>query len=261
MPKALDLTGQKFGRLTVAREAPLKFTSGGNRKRCWYCDCDCGTKNKIISTGELRSGRTQSCGCLNDENIRKPKNRKENEYDLTSHPYGVGYTAKGEEFWFDLEDYDLIKGRRWRIHNKYVVAEGRMELDGTTKEIFLHRLVMRYEGDDDVDHIITEDKFDNRKCNLRIVSRSQNNMNKVKQKNNTSGIPGVYFHNTKQVWRATININKKHKQFNCHTFEEAVALRKYLVDKYYGDYSYEKSQDIGLINDAKEYLRLLRERD
>lgn len=31
-----------------------------------------------------------------------------NTYDLSGE-YGIGYTTKGEEFWFDLEDYDKIK--------------------------------------------------------------------------------------------------------------------------------------------------------
>ena len=40
--------------------------------------------------------------------------KKYNTYDLTGE-YGIGYTSKDEEFYFDLEDYDKIKDYCWRI--------------------------------------------------------------------------------------------------------------------------------------------------
>lgn len=59
--KKLNLTGQKFNRLTVLEEAtPL----GG--RSAWKCQCDCGVL-KIIKQDHLRDGSTKSCGCLNDE--------------------------------------------------------------------------------------------------------------------------------------------------------------------------------------------------
>jgi len=56
----IDLTGQRFGRLTVIGEASNK-TKGGRPK--WRCLCDCG-KNTEVESSHLRSGDTQSCGCL-----------------------------------------------------------------------------------------------------------------------------------------------------------------------------------------------------
>ena len=53
MPKLNDLTGQRFGRLTVLERTELK----------WLCKCDCGNK-KIVAGGHLVSGDTKSCGCL-----------------------------------------------------------------------------------------------------------------------------------------------------------------------------------------------------
>lgn len=55
---ALDLTGQKFGKLTAMRRAPSR--SG---KSYWICKCDCGNE-KEVQTCHLRDGSTQSCGCL-----------------------------------------------------------------------------------------------------------------------------------------------------------------------------------------------------
>lgn len=60
--KALDLTGQRFGRLTVDCYSGKTGTQG----RVWNCTCECGTKTQVRA-GELRSRHVQSCGCLQRE--------------------------------------------------------------------------------------------------------------------------------------------------------------------------------------------------
>ncbi len=58
----IDLTGKRFGRLTV-----VSFSgSNSTGKRTWICMCDCGVKT-IVATGDLRSGNTESCSCLKRE--------------------------------------------------------------------------------------------------------------------------------------------------------------------------------------------------
>lgn len=57
-----DLTGQKFNLLTVI-ECDEKRTAKG-KGTYWFCDCECGTKHKSILATHLKSGKTQSCGCL-----------------------------------------------------------------------------------------------------------------------------------------------------------------------------------------------------
>lgn len=57
MNKVRDLTGRKFGRLTV-----IKYADSNNQGRRWLCKCDCG-KEKIIHAKNLRRG-VRSCGCL-----------------------------------------------------------------------------------------------------------------------------------------------------------------------------------------------------
>ena len=54
-----DLTGQKFGRLTVIERAE-NDKNGSTR---WLCRCECGNE-KIIEGGHLRSHKIKSCGCL-----------------------------------------------------------------------------------------------------------------------------------------------------------------------------------------------------
>lgn len=62
----MDLTGQRYGRLTVVEQAKTHVTPRGRNVYMWRCVCDCG-KESIVSTSALRSGDTKSCGCLQRE--------------------------------------------------------------------------------------------------------------------------------------------------------------------------------------------------
>ena len=66
MGKKINLTGQKFERLTVISEAERDKYGAV----MWLCRCECGTR-KIIRGGHLLSGNTMSCGCLNKELLIK----------------------------------------------------------------------------------------------------------------------------------------------------------------------------------------------
>lgn len=62
MGKFIDLTGQRFGALTVQKRAPTN--SRANRAR-WVCSCTCQNKTIVVIAGcHLVSGHTRSCGCL-----------------------------------------------------------------------------------------------------------------------------------------------------------------------------------------------------
>jgi hypothetical protein len=63
MPVLIDITGQRFGRLTVVRRVDRVGSRGWWR---WLCRCDCG--GDFITTGAtLRQGYTRSCGCIRRE--------------------------------------------------------------------------------------------------------------------------------------------------------------------------------------------------
>jgi len=61
-----DLTGQRFGKLIAIKPDSSHYTSGGNALSRWVCQCDCGNTISVI-TQALKSGNTQSCGCLNSK--------------------------------------------------------------------------------------------------------------------------------------------------------------------------------------------------
>lgn len=63
----IDLTGQKFGRLTVIERAPNYISPKGQHVTKWRCVCDCG-KETIKTSYELRHEENISCGCYKREN-------------------------------------------------------------------------------------------------------------------------------------------------------------------------------------------------
>lgn len=104
-----DLIGQRFGRLVVIEKAPPCIRKNGKKEIMWHCKCDCGVEKDIIGYC-LTNGDTRSCGCLSYERIHNK--RKNNIYDLSGE-YGIGYTTKGEKFYFDLEDYEKLSEIYW----------------------------------------------------------------------------------------------------------------------------------------------------
>ena len=57
--KILDLTGQRFGMLTALSVCGRN----ASKLKLWMCVCDCGNI-KAVSSHDLRTGNTKSCGCL-----------------------------------------------------------------------------------------------------------------------------------------------------------------------------------------------------
>lgn len=237
-----NLCGKRFGTLVVIEEGPgyIEPKSGRHRPN-WYCDCDCGKKRILVSATNLRNGQ-QSCGCMTKEIISKA-NRKYNTYDLTG-PFGKGYDAKGNEFLFDLDDYDKIKDYYWSRYNTgYFVATYRS--NGKVFTFQLHRIILGIQNEN-VNSIVgdhingKESRYDNRKSNLRIATRRQNVINVGIKKNNTSGVTGVYWNKTKQKWIAQINDKPSHHKYlgSFDSFDEAVATRKKAEMEYTDDYSF-----------------------
>ena len=66
-----DISGKRFGRLTVICCSGTKKSLGGYPYKMWLCKCDCGNY-KELSTGNLTSANTKSCGCLKvDKNLAR----------------------------------------------------------------------------------------------------------------------------------------------------------------------------------------------
>lgn len=229
-----DLTGKSFGKLKVLYENGR--TKSGDI--LWLCECEC-TNVVPVTASNLRTGHTKSCGCLVIEK-QFETHKKYNKYDLTG-DYGIGYTSKGEEFYFDLEDYDLIKDHCWYINARgYVVTQ----TDNDKQVLYLHRVVTNAKENEVVDHKFGSDYlYDNRKCKLRCCTQSNNLMNRVIGSNNNSGISGVCYSKERNKWRAYITVNRK--QIYLGMFinkEDAIQARLNAEIKYFGEYSYIESR-------------------
>lgn len=132
MSKVIDLTGQKFGRLTVVGR---ELKGGASKEAYWKCKCECGG-NTTVSGYSLRRGNTKSCGCLKKEkasviNVTHGFSSKEALYtkwaSMKARCYnskatnyknygGRGVTICGE--W--LNDY--VAFRDWAIGNGYSIG-------------------------------------------------------------------------------------------------------------------------------------------
>ena len=79
-----DLTGQRFGRLTVLRLCEEPYISpSGKKTRRWICRCDCG--REIVTTRKaLLTGKKLSCGCLLSEAAAKRVDAAVGHYDGTT---------------------------------------------------------------------------------------------------------------------------------------------------------------------------------
>lgn len=217
------LDGLRFGKLEVVEQAEDYVSPKGRHDANWLCKCDCG--NYIVVRGsDLKSKRTKSCGCCN-------------VYDLSGE-YGVCTMSNGRQFFFDLEDYDLISQYCWceKTDNHYIQAN----VEG--KKVYLHRLLMNPNKGYVVDHINLL-KYDNRKSNLRICTQHQNNMNMPIKSTNTSGYTGI--RKRKNKYQARITINGKEVSLGCYdNFDDAVKARKKAEEKYFGEYAYDATDKL-----------------
>ena len=236
MGRFKDLTGQRFGYLTAIKRVEDYVSPKGIKRIQWLCKCDCG--NEVVVLGcNLTKESIKSCGCFR-KNPNIILRRKYNTYDLSGE-CGVGYTSKGEEFYFDLEDYDDIKNYYWWKNDSGYILSTLKKVNGKQQRIRMHNFLM---GDFNIDHR-NNNKSDNRKSNLRKATVSQNTMNRAIRKDNISGCTGVYWDKQKNKWAAKIIVNGKQIYLGYFDkIEDAVRTRKEAEDKYFGEFSYDNSQ-------------------
>lgn len=215
--------GEKYNHLTVLRKDETK-------KNHWICECDCKNKTIIsVRQDHLCRGETKSCGCYR---------KKINTYNLTSYEYGVGITTNtNKEFYFDLEDYDLICNYCWYED----IQKGYISANSSGKIIFLHRLVMGNPTGKDIDHI-RHNKYDNRKSSLRICEHQQNSMNCKIKKNNTSGYSGISYSKDRNKWRAQIGYKNQRILIGYYdNKDDAVEARRLYEENLFKEWSYKNS--------------------
>lgn len=136
--------------------------------------------------------------------------------------------TKGKYALVDDFNFEWLNQWKWQLSTSgYAIRkEGK-------KIIRMHRLVNFTPSWLFTDHI-NQNKLDNRRGNLRIVTKSQNGFNRGKPKSNSSGIKGVYWDKFTNKWRAEIKIFYKKISLGRFTnLEDAVLARKKGESKYH----------------------------
>ena len=143
----------------------------------------------------------------------------------------------------DLEDVDKVKNYIWGISKPYsqrikckIFYAATQDKNISAK--LLHRYLTNCPSGLVVDHI-DGNTLNNRKSNLRICTRAENNMNRRIYPNNTTGHRGVYDMGVESPsrWSARIKVGGKIVYLKyCKTFEEAVAIREAAEKQYYGKF-------------------------
>jgi hypothetical protein len=228
-----DFVGKSFGLLTV-----IEKINKNDGYTYWKCICEC---NKEIIMRHSNLIKAKSCGCLKKEHMKKisQNNRKHNIYDLESKKFGIGFTSKNEKFYFDKENFELISKYYWNINK-----DGYIYTRDNGYIIFMHRLVMNAQNNEQIDHVKHE-LYDNRKNELRIVTQSQNNMNYEIRKDNTSGYRGIYWNKKFSKWHVQISKNKNRYHLGYYDdIIQAIQIRDQFEEKLFGEYSYKNSMGL-----------------
>lgn len=115
---AKDLTGQRFGRLTVLRSTDLSMPESNGNRLGWLCRCDCG-KEIVATSKSLHSGKFPSCGCLLSENGRK----KIKEQNVVGHYQGTTITAIRPDRKLNRNNTSGVKGVYWSEREQRWIAK------------------------------------------------------------------------------------------------------------------------------------------
>lgn len=188
MPAKIDLTGRRFGRLSVIREQAR--SKGG--QLTWACRCDCGGSS-VVTGANLRSGHTTSCGCfmrqvaatVNAAPARPAQLARDGSVALIP-------LTKGKFAVVDPDDAQSLSAFLWHATPHGYAARREPRRDGNRdKLIYMHRQIMRAQPGQEVDHR-NHDGLDNRRFNLRLTTHQGNLCNrKGAQRNSTTGVLGV----------------------------------------------------------------------
>lgn len=124
-------------------------------------------------------------------------------------------------------DFDELKDLGWFSNKQgntlYVVRNEKHKGEGKRRKITMHRQVLGLSKGDGkmVDHI-NGNGLDNRRCNLRICTGTQNQQNR-KIQHGTSEFKGVHWNKRSEKWQSQIKFNKKRRHLGCFNSETEAA--------------------------------------
>lgn len=131
----------------------------------------------------------------------------------------------------DDEDFERVNQYKWHCSAcGYAMCRKGKHL------IYMHHSILDIPKGMFVDHI-NRNGLDNRKSNLRIVTHSQNMINRKFQKNNKSGVTGIRWNKKDKRWIAQIRFDCKLLYLGSYTNKkDAIKVRRDAEKKYHGEY-------------------------
>jgi hypothetical protein len=132
-----------------------------------------------------------------------------------------------EQIRFDPEDADRVGMVKWHRHPGGY-ANG--WLNG--EKVLMHRFILGVKSGQIVDHV-NGDKLDNRRCNLRVCTVSQNQMNRHGDRTK-----GIHWNKMERKWKAYINRDGVRKNLGTFTNQkDAVAAYNSVVNEIHGAFA------------------------
>jgi hypothetical protein len=136
----------------------------------------------------------------------------------------------------DDEDFELVSKWKWSFDGNYAVRGkyiGNVNGKDKYKKIYLHREINKTQDNLETDHI-NKNKLDNRRSNLRSVTKGINSNNHGAHKNNSTGICGVTWSKSAKKFNTRIFFQGKKYHLGYFTKIEDAILARELAEKKYG---------------------------
>jgi len=166
-----------------------------------------------------------------------PEKQMSEDVQSVDHSIGTPYReiklTQGKVAIVDAEDFKELNKFKWSAFKGRNVfyAQRNVWAHGKGKVIFMHRQILNPPDGLETDHI-NRNGLDNRKMNLRSVTRSENAYNAKLENRNISGYKGVRFDKQRKRWMARCGGHSSMKFLGrFKTLEEAVAARAKYVEK------------------------------
>ena len=118
MSKFVDLTGQRFGRLTVIERSDI-IKRSGKRETAFLCKCGCG-KECVVMAYNLKNGHTQSCSCLS---LKKRVAARTTHHETGTRLYQIWFHMKRRTTNVNDREYSYYGGRGITICDEWLSYE------------------------------------------------------------------------------------------------------------------------------------------
>lgn len=195
MGKYVDITGQKYERLTAIRDVG----SDSRKGHVWLCKCDCGNFVNVPSN-KLRRKHTKSCGCLKwDLNIERSTTHGQGNKTNRTAEYRAWAAMKTRCYNPKIIHFEHYGGRGITVCDRWL----------NSFENFLADMGERPSSKHTLDRKEVNGNYSPENCCW--ATKTEQSRNQRMRKDNSSGVRGVNWNDRDKKWYSIISIDKKQK--------------------------------------------------